>query len=439
MNYILVPAGQSSIVEAILTPSNGTTSFEPVPVYNMPVQANYRTNIYSSLLTNPANLTVTKDPTWAGDDIDMSNSYKDDATEEDLAALIAAGDVVIIEKDVNEIDLSQYTTQKPLTLVLAATVGTIIVKGFAEDQPLTVIVGKGQAYPTFGNKDTTAKAVSNVTIEGNLASTVKCGQIKLNVMGSSNENVTIRNINFDGNLINERNGSAVIDESNLTTNLVVENCTFVNMKYPAVYISKGVKIDDPEKFPPSESVTVKDCDITMADDAVNTSNGLYLLNVNNVTVSGCSIKNSPYHGIFARGFVSTTITDNEISNVKEDGIKIEGHINDGNNNYGDTPESVIVTGNKIAAMCNGIRVKMTAKFAKVATITGNTIDMSTAKEFKDGEPCGILLVAKDDSVSPILTVSGNIKVGTVDEEQWFSLSGFTPAEGSDYLTPYVAE
>ena len=68
MNYILVPSAQSSLVEAILTPSNGTTASEAVKVANMPVQANYRTNVYGSLLTVPGEFTVVKDHEWAGDD-----------------------------------------------------------------------------------------------------------------------------------------------------------------------------------------------------------------------------------------------------------------------------------------------------------------------------------------------------------------------------------
>jgi len=67
MNYILVPSAQSSLVEAVLTPSNGTTASEAVKVANMPVQANYRTNIYGALLTVPGEFQIVKDPNWVGD------------------------------------------------------------------------------------------------------------------------------------------------------------------------------------------------------------------------------------------------------------------------------------------------------------------------------------------------------------------------------------
>lgn len=65
MNYILAPSAASDLVTATLTPNNGTVNMTPVVVSNMPVQANYRTNVYGPLLTSPANFDVTKDKDFA--------------------------------------------------------------------------------------------------------------------------------------------------------------------------------------------------------------------------------------------------------------------------------------------------------------------------------------------------------------------------------------
>ena len=172
----------------------------------------------------------------------------------------------------------------------------------------------------------------------------------------------------------------------------------------------------------------------MADDAETSTNGLYLLNINNVTVKGCKINNAPYHGIFTRAFVSAAITDNVINGVGQDGIKVECDWS----SYNVTSENIVITNNSLSQGKNGIRVKAYKSFAKNATITGNTIDMTNAAEFdeKEGEPCGILLVAKDATVEPNLIVSGNIKKGTGADLHWFSLEGFSPAEGSNYSAPY---
>jgi len=70
MNYILVPAEQS-LVEAELTPYNGTTAAQAVKVTNLPVQANYRTNIYGALLTNPLDVEIVKDKEFETPDNDL--------------------------------------------------------------------------------------------------------------------------------------------------------------------------------------------------------------------------------------------------------------------------------------------------------------------------------------------------------------------------------
>ena len=66
MQYLLVPAA-SSVIDITLKTANSTTAVKPlstVAVTNVPVQANYRTNIYGALLTNPNYFTVTKDENW---------------------------------------------------------------------------------------------------------------------------------------------------------------------------------------------------------------------------------------------------------------------------------------------------------------------------------------------------------------------------------------
>jgi hypothetical protein len=61
MNYILVPAVKS-VVDATLAiaDNNGNQNFEHTYT-SLPVQGNYRTNVYGALFTAPADFTVTKD------------------------------------------------------------------------------------------------------------------------------------------------------------------------------------------------------------------------------------------------------------------------------------------------------------------------------------------------------------------------------------------
>jgi hypothetical protein len=63
MNYILVGKDKTT-TDVTLSVSDGTTTAPTATFATVPVQQNYRTNIYGSLLTNPANFTVVIDPAF---------------------------------------------------------------------------------------------------------------------------------------------------------------------------------------------------------------------------------------------------------------------------------------------------------------------------------------------------------------------------------------
>lgn len=69
MTYVLVPQDQDVMDCTLKTFTTSTAPATPVTsveVSNVPVQRNYRTNIYGALLTNKADITVTKEPIFAG-------------------------------------------------------------------------------------------------------------------------------------------------------------------------------------------------------------------------------------------------------------------------------------------------------------------------------------------------------------------------------------
>lgn len=71
MQYLLAPKSASTVYDLYLTVNNSgnpdaAVIENNVVVANAPVQANYQTNIYGSLLTDNLNVTVTKSPGWAG-------------------------------------------------------------------------------------------------------------------------------------------------------------------------------------------------------------------------------------------------------------------------------------------------------------------------------------------------------------------------------------
>ena len=70
MQYVLAPKDQSTNLELTLTITDGrnstATSFiKTIEVSAVPVQANYQTNIYGSLLTTNVSFNVTKSNTWS--------------------------------------------------------------------------------------------------------------------------------------------------------------------------------------------------------------------------------------------------------------------------------------------------------------------------------------------------------------------------------------
>ncbi|MDE6009350.1 MAG: hypothetical protein K2G90_09100 [Muribaculaceae bacterium] len=66
--YVLVPKTEKSVAEVTLTITGGTAVPQTVKVSNVPLQANYRTNIYGNLLTSTTDITVDKDADWSDPD-----------------------------------------------------------------------------------------------------------------------------------------------------------------------------------------------------------------------------------------------------------------------------------------------------------------------------------------------------------------------------------
>lgn len=67
MNYLLLPK-EAPVIDIKVKTYRSSTLVNTFDVTNVPVERNYRTNIYGSLLTSPANLTITKTADW-GDNV----------------------------------------------------------------------------------------------------------------------------------------------------------------------------------------------------------------------------------------------------------------------------------------------------------------------------------------------------------------------------------
>lgn len=81
VNYILMSADKFTATEVVFTYSDGTTPPKRKSYANVPLQRNWRTNIYGDLFTDPVNITVSIAPSFAnqtGEDEDNSGKDNDE-------------------------------------------------------------------------------------------------------------------------------------------------------------------------------------------------------------------------------------------------------------------------------------------------------------------------------------------------------------------------
>ena len=94
MNYLLMSADKQLVdLEFTVKAADGST--RTLPVSAVPVQRNYRTNIYGSLLTNSVNINVEIVPDFEESSYEVAYV----ATAEDLVAALNAGSSVVLEQN----------------------------------------------------------------------------------------------------------------------------------------------------------------------------------------------------------------------------------------------------------------------------------------------------------------------------------------------------
>lgn len=132
MQYVLAPQEQGVYdltLDVYNNPDkdNATVQNDVVAVNSAPVQANYRTNIYGSLLTNPTEFTVTKNNEWGQPDYDPS-----------FELAIQRGGYFTLEKDY--VLSKSYSITNRLTIDLN---GHTITNALESDEGLFVVYPGG--------------------------------------------------------------------------------------------------------------------------------------------------------------------------------------------------------------------------------------------------------------------------------------------------------
>lgn len=178
MDYVLVGKAAKTLSDVTLTlTATGTQSTTPEFTYsNVPLQANYRTNIVGNLFTSPAEVNITVDPAFDTPDYDVVVGAANLAAANEAFAKGATAVTVeeIVSNDPNEIVLPKTSEGVAITLPQAPDGKSITIKyddtAAAGQKPQTLkVTAKNAASITIIAPDTHVE-VNGVTV-GTLTAT----------------------------------------------------------------------------------------------------------------------------------------------------------------------------------------------------------------------------------------------------------------------------
>ena len=251
MNYLLVPA-EKETVEVEFTYTDGSNA-KTRTVGSVPVQRNYRTNIYGDIFTSNVGINVTIEPAFGGEFNNEGYFIEENANGETVAIVESANGLATIAEMINNgtlegdtnialegnIDLSTLsltrsavvsnwtpigTSEKPFT-------GIFDGKGFTIKNFNYIIAGDNEAWYVglFGYaKDATIKnfMMENVTIYSEKAYFAEVGAVVGHLEGTSTlENITIKgDVKVEGNVNNvEASRIGAVIGGNNTGKITVKN------------------------------------------------------------------------------------------------------------------------------------------------------------------------------------------------------------------------
>lgn len=172
MIYVLVGDGavaNKTNVDVSLY-ANGTDGFATYA--NVPVQMNYRTNIYGALLTNPEVFNVTIDPIFAGE---YNNEMKAETADDLANAFQSPAELIEVPKSIDASSLTpeqlKFNTPKTLKLAPDAVITLPANANIEANANLTIVGGSLQ-------NSTDANALPNADGSMNLI-TIRSGNLTL--------------------------------------------------------------------------------------------------------------------------------------------------------------------------------------------------------------------------------------------------------------------
>ena len=291
MNYFLAPA-DDAIIEATMTAKKDSKT-AVVPVSNVPVKKNHRTNIIGSLFTEDANIKVIIEPAFEEPDNNV-NYPQADKWDGSVADPVVDGDNVTIN---NAAQLAGLARDVNSGKNYAGKTVTLTADLNLDNKPWTPI-GNLTSYPgqSFnGTFDGGNHTIYNLKCDGDNAGTYEVSGLFGSTVGP------IRNLTVKGAEITSNHYAAVIvGYFSSNTPLIIENCHAINCNVTSTPHIKDGSWDDGDKvggiigyYDSSNSYTIKNC-----------------------TVDNCTI--SAFRdcgGIIGAGTWTTDISDNKVTNT----------------------------------------------------------------------------------------------------------------------------
>ncbi|MDE6576887.1 MAG: hypothetical protein K2J82_09515 [Muribaculaceae bacterium] len=212
MNYILVGTDKE-VLDLSYTFNNGTTEMANLPLAAVPVQRNYRTNIYGAVLTSPTDLTITIAPAFEEPDYGYEVTIVKSVDE--FVSAVEKGGSIEIPKNI-ELDLR--TVNDGGEIILAPNT-FLKING-------TVNTARAQLSVTSGTVTVDGEGVGKITSVG-----FPTGSRPLNVYDGAT--LIVKNIEVE---TEQNNGGSAI--YSVDGNLELENVT-VNCHHFAIGANGG--------------------------------------------------------------------------------------------------------------------------------------------------------------------------------------------------------
>ena len=277
MNYLLVGAAKELVEVKFFYKDEAATYTHERTIGAVPVQRNYRTNIFGNLLTSEVDVNVTIDPAYEIPDYNIQQIFNTQDLQAALNAASAGDYIFYLGSDV----------KGDITILQQEGVNVIIDGcGYKWDGTITI---NGDAR--FDGAETVA--LKSINFESESEKTFISAPTKVNGKYNYSHNITVNGCTFSSPAYNE---SIVGIKLQTTYNAVIKNSTATNIHTLVQFVST-------DNLAVIENVKV-----------VNCKNGIALGNIAQATITGAEIESNGY-GIRIDG-EKTRRVDVDLTNVK---------------------------------------------------------------------------------------------------------------------------